>query len=100
MKIRSKFVLVPVLVCSAGLLVWTLQNGKGKVLLSGTFHSVAHKGTGEAQVVLYNGTRILQLQKLKTYPGSDLEVCLAGLPDAEDNETVQQSKPICLGPLN
>jgi hypothetical protein len=69
-----------------------------RVLLSGSFHSVVHKGAGEARVVAgADGRRILRLGGVKTYPGNDLQVCLVGAPDAEDNDTVRQAGFECLG---
>jgi len=69
-----------------------------RILLSGAFHSVGHKGTGEARVVeSADGQRILRLAGVKTYPGTDLQVCLVGAPDAEDNDTVRQAGFECVG---
>jgi hypothetical protein len=69
-----------------------------RVLLSGSFHSVAHKGTGEARVVVAaDGRRLVRLLDVKTYPGQDLQVCLVGAPDAEDNDTVRQAGFECVG---
>jgi hypothetical protein len=65
-----------------------------RVLLRGTFHSVAHKGSGKA--VVTKGR--LRLIDLKTYPAADLQVCIIAAPDAEDNEIVLRSVPVCLGP--
>jgi len=82
-------------------LAWTLLGNRERVLLEGTFHSVAHKGTGQAQVVaLGDGKRVLRLLDVKTYPASELEVCLVGAPDAEDNDTVRQSGFVCVGSYN
>ena len=39
----------------------------------------------------------LHLSNVKTYPSKDLEVCLIAAPDAEDNQTVLDSSPVCLG---
>ena len=64
-----------------------------RALLSGSFHSVAHKGSGK--VIVTPGH--LRLLDLKTYPSNDLQVCLIAAPDAEDNETVVRSSPVCLG---
>lgn len=94
-------ILGSILLFSAGVLGWTLLGNRERVLLAGTFHSVAHKGTGEAQVVaLSNGRRVLRLLDVKTYPAPELEVCLVGAPDAEDNDTVRQSGFVCLGSYN
>jgi hypothetical protein len=69
-----------------------------RVLLRGSFHSVAHKGTGEARIIGGGaGGLVLTLEGVKTYPGQDLQVCLVGAPDAEDNETVRQAGFECVG---
>ena len=99
--IRPKW-MYPILVCiltfSAGVLTWTLAGSRERVLLEGQFHSVAHKGTGEARMVAVSGGgRLLRLLDVKTYPAPDLEVCLVDAPDAEDNDTVVQAGSICLG---
>jgi hypothetical protein len=87
-----------ILFFSAAVLAWTLLGNRERVLLAGNFHSVAHKGTGEARVVaLSDGRRMLRLLGVKTYPAPELEVCLVGAPDAEDNDTVLQSGLVCLG---
>jgi len=94
-------ILGSILVFSAGAIIWINQGNRESVLLTGAFHGVAHKGTGEARLVmLRNRTRVLRLLDLKTYPGFDLEVCLAALPDAEDNETVKGAAPVCVGPYD
>ncbi len=81
------------------LLVWAvLGQGRDRVLRKGSFHSVAHKGTGEALVLVRSdGSRVLQILHVQTYPGSELEVCIVAAPDAEDNETVLQGAAVCLG---
>ena len=87
-----------ILFFSAAVLAWRLLGNREQVLLAGNFHSVAHKGTGEARVVaLSDGRRMLRLLGVKTYPAPELEVCLVGAPDAEDNDTVLQSGLVCLG---
>src|SRR5882762_7544554 len=94
-------ILGSILFVSAGVLAWTLFGSPERVLLAGDFHSVAHKGTGQAQVVaLSDGRRMLRLLDVKTYPAPELEVCLVGAPDAEDNDTVLQSGLVCLGSYN
>jgi hypothetical protein len=85
-------------VCLAGgAIAWRLS-GKEKVLLAGSFHSVAHKGSGTAQIVqLSDGRLMLRLIQPKTYPSSNLDVCLIGAPDAEDNDTARDAGLICVG---
>jgi hypothetical protein len=86
------------LVLAAGSLVWTVWGTYERVVLSGRFHSVAHKGSGAAEVVaLPGGNRVLRLTGVNTYPSPDLQVCLAAAPDAEDNASVLQSGMVCVG---
>ncbi|MDX2150713.1 MAG: DM13 domain-containing protein [Bryobacteraceae bacterium] len=83
----------------AGLVAIPLVRTPEKVLLSGEFHSVAHKGAGQARIVsTAGGQNLLKIVNLKTYPGSMLQVCLVAAPDAEDNDTVLASGHVCLGP--
>lgn len=86
------------MVFAAGVIIWTNKGSTEKVLFRGEFHSVAHKGSGKARLVVVQGrTRLLRLLDLKTYPGTDLEICLAALPDAEDNDMVRGAGIVCLG---
>jgi len=97
MLIREKG-LCGVLFLTAGLLASCEFGGGERILLSGSFHSVAHKGTGSAVIAeLPHGRRILRLIQAKTYPANDLEVCMIAAPDAEDTETVRQAGFRCLG---
>jgi hypothetical protein len=80
-------------------LIATRQNSSATIA-SGEFHQVAHKGAGSASILrLADGVRALRLMGFRTYPASDLEVRLIAAPDAFDNETVEKSDPISLGPL-
>jgi hypothetical protein len=87
---RSLF--AAIICLTGGAVAWELTP-RERVLLSGSFHSVAHKGAGKA--VITPGR--LRLQDVRTYPSNDLEVCLIAAPDAEDNDTVLRSSPVCLG---
>jgi len=90
-----------ILIFSAGVLAWTLAGGKERVLLKGSFHSVAHKGSGEARIVVVAGQgTILRLLDFQTYPAPGLEACLIAAPDAEDNDGVRQASPVCLGSVD
>ena len=51
-------------------------------------------------MALSDGRRVLRLLDVKTYPAPELQVCLVGAPDAEDNDTVRQSGFVCLGSYN
>ena len=95
---RTNLLVGGILLFSVGVLAWTQFGPRERVLLSGAFHSVAHKGEGEARVIeLPGGSRTLRLLDVRTYPAEDLEVCLIGAPDAEDNDTVVQAGQVCLG---
>ena len=90
--------LITTAVCLTSVAVAWKLSARERVLLAGSFHSVAHKGTGSAQIVqLSDGHRQLRLIEAKTYPSSDLDVCLIAAPDAEDNDTVREAGVICLG---
>ena len=92
-----------VTVAVIALAVWGLiatRKNPSATIASGEFHQVAHKGVGSAAIVcLANGERALRLAGFRTYPASELEVRLIAAPDAFDNETVEKSAPISLGPL-
>jgi hypothetical protein len=82
-------------------MAWRYSTGASRAILAGNFHSVAHKGTGEAQIAeRMDGIRELRLIRLKTYPAGDLDVCMVGAPDAADNATVRRVGLLCLGPLD
>lgn len=79
--------------------IWWWTN-RQSILLRGSFHSVTHKGAGEALVVrTHSGDRLVRLRGFKTYPAPDLDVCLVSARDAEDTETVVNSGFVCLGPI-
>jgi hypothetical protein len=70
------------------------------VLLSGTFHSVAHETRGAATVhALGNGRRVLRFTDFATSNGPDVRVYLVAAADASDNETVTRVGFIELGKL-
>jgi len=80
-----------------GVITWKLAAHE-RIIMTGSFHSVAHKGAGRAVIAeRRGGIRVLHLIQAKTYPAKDLEVCLAAAPDAEDNETVRNAGFRCLG---
>lgn len=88
------------MVCAiwAGLAGCSLPGSTERVVSRGSFHSVAHKGSGEARVVVDAGGRhVLKLLGVKTYPSTELDVCLVAAPDAEDNDTVRRSGFLCVG---
>jgi hypothetical protein len=69
-------------------------------LVSGTFHSVAHKSAGTATVFkLADGNRVLRLTDFETSNGPDVRVYLVAAEDARDSDTVTRSGFIELGSL-
>jgi hypothetical protein len=93
-----KIAIAVVCAIAAGLAGCSLFGNNERVVSRGSFHSVAHKGSGEARVVVDAGGRhILKLLRVKTYPSAELEVCLVAAPDAEDNDTVLRSGFACVG---
>jgi hypothetical protein len=70
------------------------------VLLSGTFHSVAHETRGTATVhELGGGRRVLRFTDFATSNGPDVRVYLVAAADASDDETVTKAGFIELGKL-
>ena len=70
------------------------------VLLSGTFHSVAHETHGAATVHdLGEGRRVVRFTDFATSNGPDVRVYLVAAPDASDNETVTRTGFVELGKL-
>ena len=70
------------------------------VLLSGTFHSVAHETHGAATVHdLGNGRRVVRFTDFATSNGPDVRVYLVAAADASDDETVTRAGFIELGKL-
>src|SRR6201987_5724474 len=62
------------------------------ILGSGSFHSVAHEGSGNASIYqLSEGKRILRFTNFKTSNGPDVHVYLVAAKDASDSETVKQA---------
>ena len=70
------------------------------ILVSGTFHSVAHDGSGNASIYqLADGKRILRFTNFKTSNGPDVHVYLVATKDASDSETVKQAGFVEVGAL-
>lgn len=70
------------------------------IVLSGSFHSVAHETRGTASVhELDGGTRVLRLTDFATSNGPDVRVYLIAASDASDNETVTKAGYLELGKL-
>ncbi len=73
---------------------------KPQILLTGTFHAVAHPAKGTATVYkLSDGKRILRFTNFEVSNGPDVVVYLSSVIDANDNESVKNSKIISLGSI-
>jgi hypothetical protein len=71
-----------------------------RLLASGRFHQVAHKGEGVAAILqLHNGQRVLRLTDFRTRETPELAVLLISAPDAYENQTVVNSSVFVLGAL-
>jgi hypothetical protein len=71
-----------------------------KVLVSGHFHDVAHKGAGEASIYqLGDGKRVLRFTNFETSNGPDVRVYLVAADDAKDSESVKKAGFIEVGAL-
>ncbi len=74
--------------------------GDARVLLAGTFHSVAHETRGAATVHdLGGGRRVVRFTDFATSNGPDVRVYLVAAADAADNETVTRAGFVELGKL-
>jgi hypothetical protein len=75
-------------------------NTQQSVLASGTFHRVAHKTSGNANVYqLAGGRRILRFTNFETSNGPDVRIYLIAANDASDNATVTKTGFRELSPL-
>ena len=71
-----------------------------RLLASGRFHQVAHKGEGVAAILqLDNGQRVLRLTEFRTTENHELAILLISAPDAHENQTVLNSSVFVLGRL-
>jgi Electron transfer DM13 len=71
-----------------------------QVLVSGSFHDVAHKAAGEATIYqLAGGRRVLRFTNFETSNGPDVHVYLVATKDASDSETVKNAGFIEVGAL-
>ena len=62
------------------------------ILASGSFHSVAHDGKGNASIYqLSDGKRILRFTNFETSNGPDVHVYLVAANDATDSEVVKKA---------
>jgi hypothetical protein len=67
-------------------------NASETVLASGSFHSVAHDGKGNASIYqLSDGKRILRFTNFETSNGPDVHVYLVAANDATDSDTVKKA---------
>ena len=70
------------------------------VLVSGSFHSVAHESKGVATIYqLLDGKRTLRLTEFTTSNGPDLQLYLVAAGDAADSDTVKKAGFVTLGAL-
>jgi Electron transfer DM13 len=77
-----------------------LANGTESVLLSGSFHSVAHNSKGTARIYqLAGGQRFLRFSNFETSNGPDVHVYLVAATDANDSEAVKKAGFLELGSL-
>jgi Electron transfer DM13 len=76
------------------------EDAAASLLLSGTFHSVAHETRGTATVhELGSGRRVLRFTDFATSNGPDVRVYLVAAADASDDETVTKAGFVELGKL-
>jgi hypothetical protein len=70
------------------------------VVSAGEFHAVAHPGTGDAVVYrLDDGSYVLRLENLDIFNGPALYVYAVAAADANDDETIEETGFLNLGPL-
>ena len=63
-----------------------------KPLETGTFHGVAHNGSGSAAILqLPDGRRVLRFTNFQTSNGPDVHVYLVAANDANDSDTVKKA---------
>jgi len=78
----------------------TSSAAEPQVLYLGNFHEVAHPAKGTATVYkLPEGKRILRFTDFEVSNGPDVVVYISAIDDANDNETVKNSKFIFLGSI-
>jgi hypothetical protein len=76
------------------------EDAAARVLLSGTFHSVAHETRGAATVHdLGERRRVVRFTDFATSNGPDVRVYLVAATDASDDETVTRAGFVELGRL-
>lgn len=79
---------------------FTSSQVTGKAIASGRFHQVAHRGAGLVTIYqLADKKLLLHLTGFRTDNGRDLQVLLIAAPDAFENETVEKSEYVSVGPL-
>lgn len=76
------------------------ETAKAQAVYVGNFHEVAHPAKGTATVYkLPDGKHILSFTDFEVSNGPDVVVYLSSLEDANDNDTVKNSKFITLGSI-
>jgi hypothetical protein len=74
--------------------------GSDRVLATGSFHDVAHKGIGVASIhQLADGRRVLRFTHFETSNGPDVRVYLVAADDATDSDTVKKAGFVEIGPM-
>lgn len=97
---RSSVAITAALLLAGGLGSRTQGRACEQILKQGQFHSVAHYGSGTAMLCRGSGDNlILVFANLKTAFRPDLQVYLTDAPDADDNDTVVNSRRLLVGSL-
>jgi hypothetical protein len=98
---RSLYIAVLIIVVTAvgfGIAVFRRSIGE-RVLATGEFHSVSHKGKGSVRIVESDGKLLLKIDEFRTYSRPGLIVLLIASADAFENESVQRSERFEVGEL-
>jgi hypothetical protein len=78
----------------------TSSAAEPQVLYLSNFHEVAHPAKGTATVyILPDGKRTLRFTDFEVSNGPDVVVYISAIDDANDNDTVKNSKFISLGSI-
>jgi hypothetical protein len=68
------------------------QEGKGKIVETGTFHGKVHSTSGRATIYQgEDGSLVLRLSNFKTSNGPDVHVILVAVKDADDDANFLKS---------
>ena len=98
---KSLVGIVGVTLSLIGIAAYVRHASAPRLLASGRFHQVAHKGEGEAAILeFHNGHRVLRLTDFRTSDNSELAILLISASDAHENQAVVNSSDFVLGPLH